>query len=131
MGFGALFYPWGVVLQAMAILHFVKRRPEGFWLWVILLGGGLGALVYFIAEVLPDVQLLRASMAGQSRRRRIRELEARCTAADAREQVLSHGGTPVGEVVTVTLAARARVTWCYVRDPEGNIIELQSWEQSG
>ena len=76
MGFGALFYPWGVVLQAMAILHFVKRRPEGFWLWVILLGGGLGALVYIIAEVLPDVQLLRASMAGQSRRRRIRELEA-------------------------------------------------------
>lgn len=76
MGFGALFYPWGVVLQAMAILHFIKRRPEGFWLWIILLGGGLGALVYMIAEVLPDVQLLRASMAGQSRRRRIRELEA-------------------------------------------------------
>jgi hypothetical protein len=76
MGFGALFYPWGVVLQAIAILHFVRRRPETFWLWIILIGGGLGALVYMIAEVLPDVQLLQASMAGQSRRRRIRELEA-------------------------------------------------------
>ena len=52
------------------------------------------------------------------------------TVADAREQVLSHGGTPVGEVVTVTLSATARVTWCYVRDPEGNIIELQSWSDA-
>ena len=47
--------------------------------------------------------------------------------ADAREQVLSHGGSPVGEVVTVAVSAHARVTWCYVRDPEGNIVELQSW----
>jgi catechol-2,3-dioxygenase len=33
----------------------------------------------------------------------------------------------VGEVVTLTTAAGRRVTWCYVTDPEGNIIELQSW----
>jgi predicted enzyme related to lactoylglutathione lyase len=48
--------------------------------------------------------------------------------ADARDQVLSHGGAPVGEVVTVAVSTTARVTWCYVRDPEGNIIELQAWE---
>ena len=47
--------------------------------------------------------------------------------ADARAHVLSRGGTPVGEVVTVAISPTARVTWCYVRDPEGNIIELQSW----
>jgi catechol-2,3-dioxygenase len=29
--------------------------------------------------------------------------------------------------VTLAAAAAARVTWCYVTDPEGNIIELQSW----
>jgi predicted enzyme related to lactoylglutathione lyase len=46
---------------------------------------------------------------------------------EAREEVLSHGGTPVGEVVTVEVSATARVTWCYVKDPEGNIIELQAW----
>jgi len=23
--------------------------------------------------------------------------------------------------------ARGRVTWCYVTDPEGNIVELQTW----
>lgn len=45
----------------------------------------------------------------------------------ARGQVLSHGGGSVGEVVTLTTAAGRRVTWCYVTDPEGNVIELQAW----
>ena len=44
----------------------------------------------------------------------------------AREAVLAAGGAPVGEVVTLHLATGAHVTWCYVRDPEGNIIELQA-----
>jgi predicted enzyme related to lactoylglutathione lyase len=46
---------------------------------------------------------------------------------DAREEVLSRGGAAVGEVVTVAVSPTARVTWCYVRDPEGNIVELQAW----
>lgn len=46
---------------------------------------------------------------------------------DARAQVLAAGGGIVGDVVTLTNAAGARVTWCYVTDPEGNILELQSW----
>ncbi len=46
---------------------------------------------------------------------------------DARRTVLGTGGRTVGEVVTLTTAAGARVTWCYVTDPEGNILELQSW----
>ena len=46
---------------------------------------------------------------------------------DARAEVLAAGGSAVGEVVTTTLANGARVTWCYVTDPEGNIIELQAW----
>jgi predicted enzyme related to lactoylglutathione lyase len=44
----------------------------------------------------------------------------------ARAEVLAAGGHAVGEVVTVGLADGARVTWCYVTDPEGNMIELQS-----
>lgn len=36
-------------------------------------------------------------------------------------------GQAVGEVVALQLANSAQVTWCYVTDPEGNIIELQSW----
>jgi catechol 2,3-dioxygenase-like lactoylglutathione lyase family enzyme len=46
---------------------------------------------------------------------------------EARAEVLSAGGSAVGEVVTLTTAVGSRVTWCYVRDPEGNILELQSW----
>ena len=75
MGFGALFYPWGLVLQAIAILHFVRRRPETYWIWIILIGGGLGALVYIVAEVLPDVNLVVSSFESFSRRRRINQLE--------------------------------------------------------
>jgi predicted enzyme related to lactoylglutathione lyase len=47
--------------------------------------------------------------------------------AHAREAVLAAGGRPVGEVVTLRVATGAQVTWCYVTDPEGNIVELQSW----
>ena len=45
----------------------------------------------------------------------------------ARNTVLANGGQPIGEVVTLTVATGAQVTWCYVTDPEGNIIELQAW----
>jgi hypothetical protein len=76
MGFIGLFYPWSLVLQALAILHFVRRRPDNFWLWIILVGGGIGALVYIVAEVVPDIGLLRGSLHVFSRRRRIRMLEA-------------------------------------------------------
>ncbi len=47
--------------------------------------------------------------------------------AAARQAVLAAGGQPVGEVVTLELPTGARVTWCYVTDPEGNVIELQAW----
>ncbi len=47
----------------------------------------------------------------------------------AREAVLAAGGQPVGEVVTLTTATGAKVTWVYVTDPEGNVIELQSWSK--
>jgi len=70
-----LFYPWGLILQALAILHFVRRRPDTYWLWIILIGGGLGALVYIVAEVLPDMSLLLGSFNRITRRRRINELE--------------------------------------------------------
>jgi glyoxylase I family protein len=45
----------------------------------------------------------------------------------ARKQVLDRGGSSVGQVVTIRISPSTRVTWCYVRDPEGNVLELQSW----
>ena len=47
--------------------------------------------------------------------------------AEVREEVLREGGRAVGEIVTLATADGREVTWCYVTDPEGNIIELQSW----
>lgn len=47
--------------------------------------------------------------------------------SEAREEVLRAGGSPVGDIVTLATKSGARVTWCYVTDPEGNIVELQSW----
>jgi hypothetical protein len=71
-----LFYPWGLILQAVAIVHFIRRRPDGYWLWIIIFFGGLGALIYIAAEVIPDAGLLSQSFKAFPRRRRIHELEA-------------------------------------------------------
>lgn len=49
----------------------------------------------------------------------------------ARAAVLAAGGRPVGDIVTLTTATGAKVTWVYVTDPEGNVIELQSWSRVG
>ena len=70
-----LFFPYGFVLQALAILHFVRRRPDTYWLWIILMGGWLGALVYIAVEVLPDARLLGSAYQVFPRRRRIKRLE--------------------------------------------------------
>jgi hypothetical protein len=76
MGLMWVFYPWGLILQAIALVHFARRRPETFWLWVIILGGGLGSLVYIVVEVAPDLDLLRVFVNRFGRRRRMRALEA-------------------------------------------------------
>jgi catechol 2,3-dioxygenase-like lactoylglutathione lyase family enzyme len=47
--------------------------------------------------------------------------------AAARSIVLAEGGRSVGSVVTLQTADGRFVTWTYVTDPEGNIIELQAW----
>jgi predicted enzyme related to lactoylglutathione lyase len=41
-------------------------------------------------------------------------------------EVVIAGGSAHGEIVTTSAGAR-RVTWTYVKDPEGNLVELQSW----
>jgi len=72
----SLIYPWGIILQVLALLHFIRRRPEMYWLWIIIFFGPLGALVYIFMEVVPDLGLLRHSFDGFSRRGRIAHLEA-------------------------------------------------------
>ncbi len=76
MGFFSLLFPWGVILQAMALIHFMRRRPDNVWLWIIIFFGPLGALVYIFMEVVPDLGLLRLQLDSYGRKKRIRHLEA-------------------------------------------------------
>ena len=62
------------MLRVIAIVHFIRRRPDFFWLFVILFHW-IGALVYIVVEVIPDAGLLRDSFRVFPRRHRIRELE--------------------------------------------------------
>lgn len=43
------------------------------------------------------------------------------------ERVLAAGGSAVGEVVAREVPGAGIVCFAYVRDPEGNIVELQRW----
>jgi catechol 2,3-dioxygenase-like lactoylglutathione lyase family enzyme len=49
---------------------------------------------------------------------------------DARAAVLAAGGGVVGDVISLQTADGRWVTWTYVTDPEGNIVELQSWSDT-
>ncbi len=77
MGFlSHLLYPWGIVLQGLAIVHFIRRRPDNYWIFVILFLGAPGALIYLVVEALPDIGLVGQSFKIFPRRKRISELEA-------------------------------------------------------
>ena len=67
---------YGFILQIAAVVHWARRRPAFFWLWIILIGGAIGALAYFLVEGMPDFDHLRTSLKGPSRRKRIAALRA-------------------------------------------------------
>ena len=71
---GHFLYPWGLLLQIAALIHFIRRRPDTYWIWIILFLGPIGALIYLVAEALPDLGLLNQSFKGISRRKRIAAL---------------------------------------------------------
>lgn len=47
---------------------------------------------------------------------------------EALEEMRKHGGSSLGEVTFHEVAGVGRLTFVYATDPEGNIVELQSWE---
>lgn len=48
----------------------------------------------------------------------------------ALDRVLAEGGGQAGEVVSVEYPLDVTATFVYAKDPEGNLIELQSWKKS-
>src|ERR1700688_3366812 len=76
---GSLFFflhGWGFVLQVIAIVHFIRRRPDTYWIFIILFLGPLGAIIYLFVEALPDIGLVGHSFKVFPRRKRIHELLA-------------------------------------------------------
>jgi predicted enzyme related to lactoylglutathione lyase len=45
----------------------------------------------------------------------------------ARQAVLAAGGGEVGTLTTVNVPGAGNITFVYLTDPEGNILELQRW----
>ena len=41
--------------------------------------------------------------------------------------VLANGGSDIGQIVATEIDGVGRLSFCYVADPEGNMIELQKW----
>jgi len=75
--FNFIFTWWGLLLEILALVHFFRRRPDFWWLFVIIFLGPLGAIIYLLIEALPDTRDFGGqSVRGFSRRKRIRELES-------------------------------------------------------
>ena len=52
------FFAWGlfgIVLMAMALVHYFRRQPSFYWLYLIIFLGPLGALIYLAIEWLPEL----------------------------------------------------------------------------
>lgn len=45
------------------------------------------------------------------------------------KNVIKNGGQSNGEVISRSVSGVGVITFVYTRDPEGNIIELQSWKK--
>lgn len=73
-GFGYLPYGFGFLLLALALIHWIRKRPDTYWLFIILLLPTIGPIIYLAVEALPDLRdpdFFKVF----PRRRRIRELE--------------------------------------------------------
>ncbi|HEV7238396.1 MAG TPA: tetratricopeptide repeat protein [Thermoanaerobaculia bacterium] len=65
-----------LALQLIAIVHCAKQGRARFWIWIIIIGGLLGTLAYFLVEGLPDWREVQRSFKGPARRKRIAALRA-------------------------------------------------------
>jgi hypothetical protein len=69
-------FGYGFILQIAALVTFAKRGGDRYWIWLILIGGVIGAAAYFLVEGLPNFSKMRSTFGGPSRRRRIKVLRA-------------------------------------------------------
>ena len=73
----SLFFSWGlfgIVLMVLALVHFVRRQPSYYWLFIILFLGPLGSMIYLAIEWLPEL-FDPGALKFLERGRRMREVE--------------------------------------------------------
>ena len=68
-------YPWSILLQVLAIVHLIRRHGAFYWFFIILMGGPIGALIYIVLEVVPDLGLLHDALTKRARKTRIQHVE--------------------------------------------------------
>jgi len=72
------YFSWGIfgiVLMVMALIHYARRQPSSYWLFLIIFMGPLGALIYLAVEWLPEL-FDPGAFRFVERGRRLREVEA-------------------------------------------------------
>jgi len=84
VGFYFDYWHLSTIFQIAMIVHWVRVRPELYWLWIIILLGPLGALIYFFVEVVPTIRWRLPAIERLERRRRKAYLER--VAADSPTQ---------------------------------------------
>src|SRR5258708_8301456 len=72
-----LFAAAPMALVVFALVHFIKYRRGSFiWLYVIIFLGPIGALVYIIVEVLPELRASPAIGGRFAKNKRVKYLQA-------------------------------------------------------
>jgi hypothetical protein len=65
----------GIGLIGLALIHYMRKRPDGYWIYIILFLGPIGALIYLAVEAAPELGDPGA-FKFLDRRKRIRILES-------------------------------------------------------
>jgi catechol 2,3-dioxygenase-like lactoylglutathione lyase family enzyme len=109
--------PW---LEAATALPHARLRGQHLRLPGYADGGPtLEIFQYEPAGAHPSVAVNRAGLGHLAFA--VDDVEAACQA------VVDAGGTMVGRIVSPDVPGAGRVTFAYVTDPEGNVVELQCW----
>ena len=75
---GFFFTWWGALLTLICLVHYARRRQstQNYWLWLILMGGWIGALAYIFVEIVPDLGWDQPFRSYFVHRKKIEQMEA-------------------------------------------------------
>ena len=72
----SLFFGFGGIFFIVALIDWIRRRPDLYWLFIIILMPTIGPILYIVIEMVPSIQANRGEIRWFERRRRTSRLEA-------------------------------------------------------